>query len=237
LTYKNLTIKYNFMYLNSNSNSKQFAFGPELPELGKFGIYELNMIFCNVESEEEGEQEEGRDNRDMGRDRDRNNSSASSRRRVEDEYGNATETISFSFKVHSFNVPFIIRQQVPLWVLCLASFAISFARLDEIANIYGNIILVSVAQIGLLSNFRQTNFKTEYGGLYEITLGGFIVISLLQMVIETRQFYSTSPVGQISQDDWFFQLSYIIGLVLLFVNFSCLMLIGCRRKSQHRSNK
>jgi hypothetical protein len=74
--------------------------------------------------------------------------------------------MSFCLRVHSFNVPFIIRYQVPLWVLCLASFALNFARIDQISNIYGNIILISVAQISLLSNFRQSSYHTEYGGLY-----------------------------------------------------------------------
>lgn len=90
--------------------------------------------------------------------------------------------MSFCFRVRSFNVPFILRNQIPLWALCLASFAISFAPISEIANVFGNVILISVAQIGLLSNFRQSAYKTQFGGLYEVTLGGFISISLFQII-------------------------------------------------------
>lgn len=99
---------------------------------------------------------------------------------------NLIRDIIFSFKVHSVNVPFIIRNQVPLWILCFASFALNFALVSSIANIFGNIILISVAQISLLSNFRKSEYKTEYGGLYELTLSTFIVVSLFQFIVETH---------------------------------------------------
>jgi hypothetical protein len=141
-------------------------------------------------------------------------------------------SVSFCFKIHSFNVPFILRNQVPLWVLCLASFALNFANIAEISNVFGNVILISVAQISLLSNFRKSSFRTEFGGLYELTLGGFIIVSLLQIMVETRQFYVKDGDGMISEDGWFFQSSYVICLVMLALNLGCLLTIGCVHNSK-----
>lgn len=56
LVFRDITIKYNLMRLAQDEKEwevSQFAFGPELPELGKFGIYDLNLHFRKVEGKKE----------------------------------------------------------------------------------------------------------------------------------------------------------------------------------------
>lgn len=66
---------------------------------------------------------------------------------------------------------------------------LNFAPADNIANFYGNIILISVAEITLLSNFRQSAYSTEKSSLYEMTLSGLLVMSFLQILTETLSYY------------------------------------------------
>ncbi len=66
---------------------------------------------------------------------------------------------------------------------------LNFAPADNIANFYGNIILLSVAEITLFSNFRQSCYSTEKISLYELTLSGLLVMSFLQMLTETLSYY------------------------------------------------
>jgi hypothetical protein len=51
LFYRDLAIKYSLMQLNDdNWQGKHFVFGPELPALGRFDIYEISMGWRKVES-------------------------------------------------------------------------------------------------------------------------------------------------------------------------------------------
>jgi hypothetical protein len=50
MIYKDTAIKYSFMRLqDENWQVKQFVFGPELPALGRFGIYEVTMGWRRME--------------------------------------------------------------------------------------------------------------------------------------------------------------------------------------------
>lgn len=74
---------------------------------------------------------------------------------------------------------------------------LNFAPTANIANFYANIILISVAEITLLSNFRQSCFSTEKISLYEITLSGLLTISFLQILTETLYYYEKHDYHQV----------------------------------------
>lgn len=65
-----------------------------------------------------------------------------------------------------------------------------YANADQISNIYGNTILLSVSFIFLLTNFRRSKYYANTFSLYEYTVSCFIIGDFLFIIDSTNHFYS-----------------------------------------------
>jgi len=80
----------------------------------------------------------------------------------------------------------MMRNLVPQLVLCFLSLVNYFHDTD----VYGNVIMLSITLIELLSNFRRSKYDNSTLNLFQITIFGIIVINFLLLVEATRNIYN-----------------------------------------------
>lgn len=132
--------------------------------------------------------------------------------------------MSFCFKIISFNIPFICRNEIPLWNLCFASLMLYFSRNSDISSIYGNTILLSVSFIFLVTNFRRSKYRSSTLSLYEFTITSFIVANFLLIIHSTNNFYGeNNEILDINSRGPFLYIS--IGLTSLSLFFNILIML------------
>jgi hypothetical protein len=165
--YKDVMIRYNLIFpeefLETND---QFNFiFPSLAN-SKFGIYSVDLDYHTVTCE--------------------------SKEQTSSMFVESSEEVScvnLCFKVKSFNLPFILRYEIPLWSLCFISLMLYFANASQIALVFVNNILLSISFIFLLTNFRRSKYRANTLNLYELTISSFIVANFLLIINETDKYY------------------------------------------------
>ena len=71
-----------------------------------------------------------------------------------------------------------------------------FVQVGNIAEIYGNVLLFGVVGMELHSNHNRSIYRNENGSLYELCVGGLLMVVFTVMVSETRQFYDQNIPDQ-----------------------------------------
>lgn len=142
-----------------------------------------------------------------------------------------TRYLEFRFEVFSYNLPFILRNLVPVLLLCFASLMCYLAGADAIWDVYGNAILLIITLIQLLSNFSSSKFNTSKFNLYQGSLMGVIVINILLIIVGTNNFYNSDPtISNINAKNALFWVSVCIGSLFVLSNTVILTYFGLKTK-------
>jgi uncharacterized membrane protein len=146
--------------------------------------------------------------------------------------------MSLKFKIFSYNIPFILRQEIPLWTLCFAALMLFFGSPYKIALVYIGNILLSISFIFLGTNFRRSKYHANSVNLYTLTIGSFIVTTFLQIIHAVDNHYDTdNPVDNSAQGPCFYAAIGITSLLFL-LNIIVLIVFGFTKKqSKHDLHK
>lgn len=146
-----------------------------------------------------------------------------------------TRYVQFKFQVFSFNIPFMLRNLVPLLVLCFVSLMCYLAGASSIWDVYGNVILLIITLIQLLKNFSQSNYNTFSFNLFQANLFGIIIINVLLVIIATHNFYDSDvDVINLNAKNALFWISVAIGCFFVLSNLVVLIYFGIQK---HKANQ
>lgn len=104
-----------------------------------------------------------------------------------------------------------------------------FARNNDISNVYGNIILLSVSFIFLVTNFRRSKYRTSSLSLYELTITSFIVANFLLIIHSTSNFYGAdNEVSDINSRGPFLNISIGLTSFSFFMNVLIMLIFAVK---------
>jgi hypothetical protein len=131
------------------------------------------------------------------------------------DFVEVTDYLEFGFELYSYNVPFLLRNLVPQLVLCFLSLANYFHGTD----IYGNVIMLSITLIELLSNFRRSKYDNSTLNLFQINIFGIIIINFLLLIEATNNTYNgRDSIFWVNIKGSLFWISIGLAFFLLVVN-------------------
>ena len=97
--------------------------------------------------------------------------------------------ISFSFELTSYKLAFILKEEIPVWILVICSLFLFYSD-AQIENRLANILLLLVSYITIFTSFRQNNVGQPSFTWYEFKLGMLMMIPCLTMIITTIDYYN-----------------------------------------------
>lgn len=105
------------------------------------------------------------------------------------------------------------------------------AGAEAIWDVYGNVILLMITLIQLLSNFSSSKFYTSNFNLFQANLFGIIVINILLTIIGTINFYNSDvSIPNLNSKNALFWVSVAIGVFFVVSNVAILAYFGCKVK-------
>jgi hypothetical protein len=126
----------------------------------------------------------------------------------------------------------MLRNLVPQLVLCFVSLMCYLAGAEAIWDVYGNVILLMVGLIQLLSNFSSSKFNNSNFNLFQANLLGIIVINILLTIIGTINFYNSDvSIPDLNAKNALFWISVAIGVFFVLSNTVILTYFGCKVNS------
>lgn len=90
--------------------------------------------------------------------------------------------LQYPFRIFSHNLPFIVRTSVTLWFIYFAAMMMFFVQVENIAEIYGNVLLFGVVGVELLSNYMSSNYRDYRGSIYTLTISGILLVPMVIMI-------------------------------------------------------